>query len=61
MKSELKLTLEWKPAPAGDAAPCHICEFKNCHVWQEPCYDCLRKKEYYDCYPVIAKSELCKQ
>lgn len=58
MKSVLTFEIEWRPAPAGDSAPCHLCEFKACKIWQQPCMECLHRKEVADCYPVIAKSDI---
>ena len=58
MNSVLTFTIEWRPAPAGDVAPCHLCEFKACKVWLQPCKQCLQRKEIEDCYPVITRSDI---
>ena len=58
MKSVLTFEIEWKPTPAGDIAPCHLCDFKAVRTACEPCSSCLSDDDKTCLYPVIAKSDI---
>lgn len=63
MKQTIQITLEWKQAPKGDSAPCHLCDFKHFSPLKQPCIDCIRMDVDYTkgYFPTIVSSEIIQK